>query len=71
MATESLIASSLDNFCDGADIKVTDRSHPHYGKTGKLVRFQKYGPNNIFSGWLVAEGDASSFFAKREQMKVI
>jgi hypothetical protein len=71
VTTDSLNASSLDNFTADTHVKVIDKQHPWNGATGKLVRFQKYGPGNMFSGWLVNLDNGQSIFANRKQMRII
>lgn len=60
-----------DTFVAGAHVKVIDKSHPWFGLTGRLIIFEKYGPNKMFSGWRVKLENGIESYGKRDQLKEI
>lgn len=52
-----------------AKVVIIDNNHPWYGKAGRLVCFQKYGPGGMFSGWKLKLDEGNECFVKREQTR--
>lgn len=57
---------------EGDRVRLT-KPHPWAGATGRLVRYETYGPNGMFEGWRIRldETDGHECYAQPEKLKRI